>query len=117
MALPTISGLWTLGRQVQDLLRLQARTEDTFAAISDRLSSVEKALGERLRKVEDRPTRLETEQHQVVTEARSAATGAASMITGGMISDAITRVTRVEEGLRRLEHRSPDATRALRGDG
>jgi len=84
-----------------------------FAGSAARFDALEKAVDERLRAVEDRLARREAEQHQVVSEARSAATSAASMITGGMISDAVTRVTRVEEGLRRLEQ-SP--TRALTAD-
>jgi hypothetical protein len=63
-------------------------------------------------------TRLEAEQIQVISEAKSAATGAATMIARAVISDAVTRVTRVEEGLRRLQQKPPSvATRAIGGHG
>jgi hypothetical protein len=77
------------------------------------------AIDERLRFVEDRLTRIEAEQGQVISEAKSAATGAATMIASAVISDAVTRVTRIEEGIRRIEQRPPssDAARTVRGDG
>jgi hypothetical protein len=77
------------------------------------------AIDERLRSVEDRLTRIEAEQDQVISEAKSAATGAATMIASAVIFDAVTRVTRIEEGIRRIERRRPssDAARAVRGDG
>ena len=42
--------------------------------------------------------RLEAEQAQVISEAKSAAT----INAGAVVSDVVTRVTRVEEGMRRL---------------
>ncbi len=65
------------------------------------------AVDERLRMVEGRLTRLEAEQGQMIAEARSAATGAATMIAGAVIAEAVTRITRIEEGLRRLDRPMP----------
>jgi hypothetical protein len=103
MALPSISRLWFVGRRIEEIFKLQGQIEETFADVDERFATLEKAIGDRLRAVEDRLTRLEAEQGQVVSEAKSAATGAATMIASAVISDAVTRVTRVEEGLRRLE--------------
>jgi hypothetical protein len=119
MAIPLLSQAWPLARQVEDLLKLQAQTEEAFAAIEKRVDALEGGLSIRLRAVEDRLTRLEADQTQVVSEAKSAATGAATMIAGAVISDAVTRVTRVEERLSRLKQKPspPDAAPLLRGDG
>ena len=119
MALPSLPRLWSLGRRVEDLFKFQTEAKVTFADIATRFYALEKGLGDRLRTAEDRLTRLEAEQGQVVSEARSAATAAATMIAGAVISDAVTRVTRVEEGIRRIEQRSlpASAPRALRDEG
>jgi hypothetical protein len=108
MAFPSIGQIWKLARKVEDLFALQETMKDGLAA-----------LDARLRSVEDRLTRMEVEQGQVITEARSAATGAATMIAGAVISDAVTRVTRVEEGIKRLEQRPmlSRSPRARIGDG
>ncbi len=119
MAIPLLSQAWSVARRVEDLLKLQANTEKTLAIMDERFASLEVTLSMRLRAVEDRLTRLEADQAQVVSEAKSAATGAATMIAGAVISDAVTRVTRVEERLRRLEQKPlPSAAdRLLREDG
>ncbi len=116
MALPAFSQLWSFGRRIEELFQLQARTEDTFADIDTRFASLEQVFDARLRSVEDRLTRLEAEQGQVISEAKSAATSAATIIASAVISDAVTRVTRVEEGIRRIEQRavSSSAPGALR---
>jgi hypothetical protein len=47
--------------------------------------------------------RLEAEQTQLVTEARSAATVASTVVAGGIISDAVTRITRLEARADQIE--------------
>ncbi|MEA2743088.1 MAG: hypothetical protein QOG25_1459 [Acetobacteraceae bacterium] len=91
MGLSSIGQLFAFARETQDLFALQAKMKEGLVAMDGRLRSVE-----------DRLTRLETEQGQVITEARSAATAAAAMIASAVIADAVTRVTRLEEGIRRL---------------
>jgi uncharacterized protein (UPF0335 family) len=92
MGLSSVGQLFAFARETQDLFALQAKMKDGLVAMDDRL-----------RAVEDRLTRLEAERGQVITEARSAATGAATMIASAVLADAITRVTRLEDGIRRLE--------------
>jgi hypothetical protein len=83
--------MFAFARETQDLYALQGKLKDSLVA-----------LDERLRQVEDRLTRLEAQQGHIVVEAKAAATGAATLIASAVISDAVTRVTRVEEGVRRL---------------
>jgi hypothetical protein len=92
----SIGQIFSLARDTQGLFSLQAKMKDGLTA-----------LDERLRGVEDRLTRLEAEQRHVVSEAKSAATSAATMIASAVIAEAVTRVTRIEEALRRLEHPAP----------
>ncbi len=61
--------------------------------------------------MDDRLIRLEAEQAQVISEAKSAAT----INAGAVVSDVVTRVTRVEEGMRRLSGQNGSV--ALYGDG
>ena len=119
MALPSFPQLWSLGRRIEDLFKFQSEAKGAFGDIAARFDALERVLGDRLRHAEDRLTRLEAEQSHIISEARSAATGAATMIASAVISDAITRVTRVEEGIRRIEQRSvlASAPRALRDEG
>lgn len=77
--------LWALGRKVEDLLALQGKTREALEHI-DR----------RLRALEDRMTRLEASQSQLIAEARGASAAAASAVAGAMMSDVVTRVTRIE---------------------
>ncbi len=91
MGLGAIRWIFTFARDTQDLYALQGKLKDSLVA-----------LDERLRQVEDRLTRLEAQQGHIVVEAKAAATGAATLIASAVISDAVTRVTRVEEGVRRL---------------
>jgi phage shock protein A len=91
VALPALGQLFKFARDTQDLYKLHETVKETLAALVGRL-----------RVVEDRLIRMEAEQGQLVSEAKSAATGAATMIASAVISDAVTRVTRVEEGVRRL---------------
>ena len=91
MGLDAFGRIFTFARETEDLYALQSKLKDGLIA-----------LDERLRQVEDRLIRLEAEQRRIVAEAKSAATGAATLIASAVISDAVTRVTRVEEGVRRL---------------
>lgn len=104
MALPALGQIFKFARDTQDLYRLHETVKEAIAALDGRL-----------RTVEDRLIRLEAEQGQIVTEAKSAATGAATIIASAVISDAVTRVTRVEEGVRLLAARH--SALALRSDG
>lgn len=94
MALEAIARLWTLTRRVEDLFRLQKKVDLSLGIIE-----------QRLRAIEDRLTRLEAEQHQIVTAAGAAATTAATSIAGAILSDVVTRVTRIEGRTDRLERR------------
>lgn len=85
MALPNFGRLWRVARQVDDLFSLQKKVETSLEVIDDRL-----------RGLEDRMLRLESDQTQLVTEARSAATAASTTIASAVISDAVTRITRLE---------------------
>jgi hypothetical protein len=77
--------LWSLGRKVEDLLALQTKTREALELVD-----------KRLRSLEDRMTQLEARENQVVTEARSAASTASTAVTAVVISDIVTRLTRVE---------------------
>lgn len=76
---------WKLGREVEEVFKLQSNTKASLAGIENRL-----------RALEDRMTHLEAAQGQLVVEAKAAAGGAASAIAGAVISDIVTRVTRIE---------------------
>jgi hypothetical protein len=104
VALLALGQIFKFARDTQDLYRLHETVKEMI-----------KALDGRLRVVEDRLIRLETEQGQMVIEAKSAATGAATVIASAVISDAVTRVTWVEEGIRRLSARNGAV--ALPADG
>ena len=104
MALPALGQLFKFARDTQDIYRLHETVKNMIAA-----------LDVRLRAVEDRLIRVEAEQGQMVSEAKSAATGAATIIASAVISDAVTRVTRVEEGIRRLS--AHNGAMMLQSDG
>ena len=89
MALSYISRAWALARNVEDLLGLQKEVRQSLQVIE-----------QRLRALEDRMLKLETEQGRVFTEARNAATVMAS----GIISEAVTRITRLEGRTEQIEH-------------
>jgi hypothetical protein len=82
------------GSEIQDLYQLQAKMKDGLVAMDDNL-----------RAIENRTIRLEPEQVHVIGEAKAAAIGSATVIASAIIADAVTRVTRTEEGIRRLEPR------------
>ncbi len=77
--------LWAIARKVDDLLELHRKTASA-------LDSIEL----RLRMLEERMTRLEAGQSNLVTEAKAAAGVAATGLAGSVISDVVTRVTRIE---------------------
>jgi phage shock protein A len=94
MALNPFGSLWSLARKVEDLFDLQTKVRESLLIVD-----------ERLRAIENRLIKLESEQSQVITAAGAAATGAASSIAGGIISDAVTRITRLEGRTEQLETR------------
>ena len=87
--------LWRLVREVEDLFKLQT---DTASALD--------ALDVRLRSIEDRMTRLEAGQGQLVTEAKAAAGAAATMVAGAVVSDVVTRITRIEMRAEQADRRT-----------
>ncbi len=90
--------LWTIARTIEDLLASQRRTREALAAIDERLDTIE-----------DRLTRLEAREGQVITEAKAASAAAATMVASAIISDIVTRVTRVEMRQDDLQKRLPPA--------
>jgi hypothetical protein len=92
--------LWTIARKVEEVLALQVKTRATVEQIEVRL-----------RGIEDRMIHLEASRGQLIIEARAAAGVAATGLAGSVLSDVVTRVTRVEmqQGqLQRLPPHRPD---------
>lgn len=87
--------LWALARKVEDLFEGQRKTTAALLAIEARLKDLE-----------DRMTHLEANQGQLIVEAKAAAGVAATGLASSIISEIVTRVTRIEmradEGQRRL---------------
>jgi hypothetical protein len=77
--------LWSFGRKLEDLLALQSKTREALEVIDSRL-----------RLLEDRMTHLEAHQGQLIGEARAAASTASTAVAAAVISDVVTRVTRLE---------------------
>jgi hypothetical protein len=94
VALDAISRLWNLARRTEDLFALQKKTEEAFRIID-----------QRLRVLEDRMLRLEAGEQQIVTQASSAASAAAANAVGSFISEAATRITRLEGRTDQLEQK------------
>lgn len=88
--------LWTVARKIEDLLELQNKTRVALEAIEARL-----------RGLEDRMTHLEAGQGQLITEAKAAAGVAATGLAGSVISDVVTRVTRIEMRQDEIQRRLP----------
>ena len=88
MALSSLSNLWTFARKVEDLFSLHQEVKASLQVIE-----------ERLRGLEDRVLALESGQGQMLTEARNAAVFMAS----GVITEAVTRLTRLESRTELLE--------------
>jgi hypothetical protein len=89
-ALAPLRGLRTLARKVEDLLALHRKLRDAISILEERLAVIETRLD-----------RLETAQSQVI----AGATGAAGAVAGGIIADAVTRITRLEGRTEQLESR------------
>jgi phage shock protein A len=86
-----IGQAWSFARQVEELFKVQDNVERSL-----------NKLEERLHQLENRMTHLEADRGQMITEAKAAAGIAASAVAGTILSDAITRITR-------LEMRQPEA--------
>jgi hypothetical protein len=80
-----LAQIWTIGRRLEDLLKLQDKTRTALQDIEVRL-----------RTMEDRITRLEVGQGQLITEAKAAAGVAATGLASAVVTDIVTRVTRIE---------------------
>jgi hypothetical protein len=57
-----------------------------------------------------RMTHLEAGQERLITEAKSAAGSAATVVAGSVISDAVTRLTRIEMRQEDFQRRLPPST-------
>jgi phage shock protein A len=90
------SRLWLIARTAEELLALQKKTREGLEAIDTRL-----------RALEDRMTHLEAEQGQLVASAKAAASVTAAGVAGSVISDVVTRVTRIEMRQEDLKARLP----------
>jgi adenylosuccinate lyase len=83
---------------------LPARSRAYWACIQ-RVRQALQIIDERLKALKDRMVRLEADERQVVTEARSAASTAAANAVGSFISEAATRITRLEGRTDQLEQK------------
>lgn len=106
MALTDFSRAWRLIRKVEDLLSLQTEVRRSLQIIEHRLEALE-----------NRMLRLESEQTHIITDARSAATAAATMLASSIISEAVTRITRLEGRADQLERRRLSSRGSNRGRG
>jgi len=88
--------MWTIARAGEELLSLQKKTREALEAIETRL-----------RLLEDRMTHLEAEQNQLLNSAKAAASVTAAGIAGSVISEVVTRVTRVEMHQENIQARLP----------
>jgi hypothetical protein len=91
--------LWTIARKIEELLEIQSKTRTALEAIEARLHGLE-----------DRMTHLEADQERLITEAKSAAGSAATVVAGSVISDAVTRLTRIEMRQDDFQRRLPPST-------
>jgi len=89
---------WAIARKFDELLSLQKRTEKSVDAILERLHALE------LRVIQ-----LESDRGQMITEAKAAAGIAASGVASMIVSDAITRITRLEIQLADQPPRPPSS--------
>jgi phage shock protein A len=76
---------WTLARKVEDLFKLQVKTRESLDNLSEKIEQLER-----------RMTYLEASQAQVITEAKAAASAASTAVAGAILSDTVTRLTRLE---------------------
>jgi hypothetical protein len=65
----------------------------------------------RVTALEHRVGQAEAGKDILVSEAKAAATAAATMVAGAVVSDAVTRVTRLEEAVKQVR---PEARRLAR---
>ncbi|MBV8739287.1 MAG: hypothetical protein JO007_18965 [Alphaproteobacteria bacterium] len=79
------AALWSLGRKVEELLALQRTTREALEIVNSRL-----------RALEDRTIYLEANQDKLVGQAQLAASAASTTVAGAVISDVVTRLTRLE---------------------
>jgi hypothetical protein len=93
--------LWSLGRMVEDLLALQSKTREALEVVDSRL-----------RALEDRLTHAEANQGQLIVEARAAASAASTTVTAAVISDVVTRLTRIEMRTERIATHLPPSEEA-----
>jgi hypothetical protein len=100
--LPSLWGvpgkLWTIARKIEEVLALQEKTKQGLADVNRRLDELD-----------TRMIRLEAREGQVITEAKAASAAAATMVASAVISDIVTRVTRVEMRQDDLQKRLPPA--------
>jgi cytidylate kinase len=80
-----LAHLWAIGRRF-----------DQFDKFEKTMLTALKKMEARLDALEDRMTRMEARQGELVTEARAAAGIAATGLASSVISDVVTRVTRIE---------------------
>jgi hypothetical protein len=88
--------LWTVARKIEDLLALQSKTREALEKVDLRL-----------RVVEDRMTHLEAGQEQLIMEAKAAAGIAATGLASSVVSDVVTRITRLEMRQDEIQRRLP----------
>ena len=88
----------TIARKIEEILALQKKTNAALIVIDARL-----------RELEDRMTRLESDQTHLVSSAKAAAGVTAAGIASSVVSDVVTRLTRVEMRQEQLQLRLPPA--------
>jgi hypothetical protein len=88
--------IWEAGRKVDEVVQLHVKTGAALAEIDDRLRSLE-----------DRMTSFEANQGEVITEAKAAAGATATRLAGSVISDVVTRITRIEMRHEDIKRRLP----------
>ncbi len=94
LVLRIITDLWKLARKVEDLFELQTKVRGSLDVIASRLDTLEA-----------RMTKLDAEKRELVTEAKTAATAASTMVASSVLSDAVTRITRLEHRAEQIESR------------
>jgi phage shock protein A len=96
VALPSLGALWRFARKVEDLFALQNANQTSLEAVAQQLHDLN-----------TRIARLESEQARVIAEARGAATTSASMVAAAVVSDTVTRLTRLEGRVDQMERHHP----------
>jgi hypothetical protein len=85
--------------------RCKKKLPDGISTLQKKSEEAFRIIEQRLRALEDRMIRLEADERQIVTEARSAAAAASTIVAGAIISDAVTRITRLEGRADQLERK------------